>query len=86
MSIMQQGCSCLVCSRGVTRARIHALLKSQNTLAIQLLTQHNVCYMMKLFNDMRQTVLDQTVPTVVRTFIQDQFRGGNDGRSPPFES
>jgi tRNA-guanine transglycosylase len=81
--IIQQGCSCPACSRGVTRARIHALLKSQNTLAIQLLTQHNVCYMMKLVNDMRQAVLDQTFPTFVRTFIRDQFRGGNDGQPVP---
>jgi queuine tRNA-ribosyltransferase len=66
-------CSCQACSRKLSRGRLHHLLKSNNTLAIQLLTQHNVTYMMGLGTRMRQAILDQTFPQFCREFLKKHF-------------
>jgi tRNA-guanine transglycosylase len=80
--VIQQGCSCQACKGGYSRARLYALFKSNNTMAAQLLTQHNIAYMMALVRTMRKTIIDGTFPTFVKDFIQDQFqrkeRGGDD--------
>jgi queuine tRNA-ribosyltransferase len=70
---IDETCPCQACSQGVSRARLHQLLKSSNTMAVQLLTQHNVTYMMGLVNRMRQAIMDQRFPSFVRMFVQQQF-------------
>ena len=72
-SVLMKGCPCQACHRGVSRARIHALLKSQNVLAIQFLTQHNVCYMMGLVTRMRSAILQGTYQTFVNDFLRLHF-------------
>ncbi|CAJ1965826.1 unnamed protein product [Cylindrotheca closterium] len=72
--VIEEGCPCQACSRGVSRKRLHMLLKSGNTsVAIQLLTQHNVCYMMGLVNRMREAILEQRYPAFCRQFLAAQF-------------
>jgi queuine tRNA-ribosyltransferase catalytic subunit len=72
-SVLVEGCPCQACARGVSRARIHALLKSQNVLAIQFLTQHNVCYMMGLVTRMRTAILEGTFQLFVNDFLKLHF-------------
>jgi tRNA-guanine family transglycosylase len=75
-AVIDADCACEACTRGVSRARLHALLKSNqnhNVLAIQLLTQHNLAYMMKLVNDMRASIMDQSFPQFVKRFVNAQF-------------
>jgi queuine tRNA-ribosyltransferase len=72
-AVIMKGCPCQACARGVSRARIHALLKSQNVLAIQFLTQHNVCYMMGLVTRMRESILQSKFQDFVNEFLQVHF-------------
>jgi queuine/archaeosine tRNA-ribosyltransferase len=37
------------------------------------LTQHNLAYMMKLVNNMRASIMDQSFPQFVRRFVNAQF-------------
>lgn len=46
-------CSCITC-RDYTRAYLHLLFKENCPLASQLLTRHNISYMMRLMRTMRQ--------------------------------
>jgi queuine tRNA-ribosyltransferase len=46
-------CRCSTC-RNYTRAVLHVMFKENNALAAQLLTKHNVSYMMRLMRTMRQ--------------------------------
>ena len=46
-------CSCVTC-RDYTRAYLHLLFKENCPLASQLLTRHNISYMMRLMRTMRQ--------------------------------
>jgi queuine/archaeosine tRNA-ribosyltransferase len=66
-------CPCEACRRGVSRGRLHALLKANNSIAIQLLTQHNVTYMMGLVNRMRQAIVEGKFGHFVRQFMKKHF-------------
>ena len=46
-------CRCSTC-RNYSRAVLHVMFKESNALAAQLLTKHNVSYMMRLMRTMRQ--------------------------------
>lgn len=72
-TVIMKDCPCCACSRGVSRARIHALLKAQNVLGVQLLTQHNVCYMMGLVQRMREAILQQRFVDFVHYFLKAHF-------------
>lgn len=72
--VIEEGCQCQACSRGVSKKRLHMLLKSGNTsVAIQLVTHHNVCYMMGLVNRMRDAILEHRYTEFCRQFLAAQF-------------
>ena len=68
-------CTCEACSRGISRGRLHALLKANNPIAVQLITQHNVTYMMNLVYRMRMAILRNEFPVFVRSFMEKHFSG-----------
>ena len=82
---IEQGCQCQACRIPVPRSRIHYLLKTDHPLAIQLLTQHNIAYMMSLVRNMRKAILEGKFDNFARDFVNDQFRGedGNGGQDIP---
>lgn len=77
--VVQENCPCEACSRGISRKRLHGLLKSgSNTVAIQLLTLHNVTYMMGLVTRMRKSILNETYPDFCREFLNAQYPNPKD--------
>jgi queuine tRNA-ribosyltransferase len=76
---IQEGCPCQACSGGTSRARLHGWLKANNPLATQLVTQHNVAYMMTLVRNMRQAILEDRYSEFAKAFIRDQYRGKSKG-------
>jgi queuine tRNA-ribosyltransferase catalytic subunit len=73
MSVIQADCQCQACREGISRARLNALLKTSNALAVELVTQHNIAYMMALVRSMRQAILEDRYAEYVQTFIKDHF-------------
>ena len=67
-------CPCEACSRGVSRGRLHALLKANNSIGVQLVTLHNVTYMMGLVNRMRTAIMEKTFSDFVRMFLEKHFQ------------
>jgi hypothetical protein len=55
--VIQEHCKCQACQRGITWSRLHFMYKTGNPVAVQLLTQHNLAYMMQLVRDMRASIL-----------------------------
>ena len=49
-------CACLCC-RQYSRAALHAMFRANNALAAQLVTRHNVAYMMTLMRHMRAAIV-----------------------------
>lgn len=76
---IMEGCQCVACNHGYTRARLHFLLKRNNPLAAMLMTNHNISYMMHLVRGMRNAIIENKYSEFVNTFIADQFRGVRNG-------
>lgn len=70
-------CQCPTC-RHYSRAYLHALLKDNDALASQLVTTHNVTYMMRLMRIMRDAILagEDAYHKYINDFLWKQFPSG----------
>ena len=75
----QCGCSC--CTH-YTRAALHVMFKDNNPLAAQLLTTHNIAYMMRLMREMGAAIAAgrEVYHGFIRAFLVGQF--GEPGAAP----
>lgn len=58
------GCSCPTCSGGNSRAYIHHLLKAREFTAMRLLTVHNLNFIARLMDRLRDAIADGTLDQV----------------------
>ncbi|KAL6812354.1 Queuine tRNA-ribosyltransferase [Trichoderma sp. SZMC 28015] len=70
---IESGCGCMCCREGedgmgITRAFIHHNA-SKETVAAHLLTIHNVWYQLQLMRDIRQAVIEDRFPALIREFF-----------------
>ncbi len=82
-SPIQDGCPCCACSNGpsglgYSRARINELLQRNVPLAAQLMTHHNLTYMMSLTTQMRNAIIENKYPQFVMKFIKEMFFDKNE--------
>lgn len=54
---LEEGCGCYTC-RHFSRAYIRHLYKAEETLALRLLTIHNLYFLLQFMRDMRQAILE----------------------------
>ena len=80
--VIQTDCGCQACRLGVSRKRLHYLLKAGNPLATQLITQHNIAYMMSLVRQMREAILADRYSDFVRKFLKTQYPDGGEEPCP----
>ena len=64
---LDPNCSCFVC-KGFSRAQLHILMKTE-ALGPQLLTHHNLAYMMRLTRAMRAAIIEGTYEVFVQRFL-----------------
>jgi len=69
-------CACVACTK-YTRGELHVLLKEGAALGIQILTMHNVAYMMRLVKRMREAVMERRYVEFVRGFLERMFPKGD---------
>lgn len=69
---IEEGCPCMACSH-YSRAALHSMFKDGNALAAQLVTKHNISYLMRLMRRLRGAILQG--PSSLDHFVQD-FLGG----------
>ena len=79
LAVLQADCRCQACRTGISRSRLHTLFKAGNLVAIELITQHNLAYMMALVRSMRQAILEDTFAAFAKRFVREQFPGGTAG-------
>lgn len=77
--VIQEDCQCQACKGGYSRGRLHGMLKNNNPLGAQLVTQHNIAYMMALTRSMRKAIMEDRYCNFLRQFVSDQFRGEERG-------
>lgn len=76
-AVIDTECACQACRNGISRSRFHGWLKSNNTMAAQLLTQHNLVYMRRLTKQMREAIIENRYPDFCRKFLSQQYPDGN---------
>lgn len=74
---IEPGCGCMCCREGedgmgITRAFIHHNA-SKETAAAHLLTIHNVWYQLQLMRDIRQAVIEDRFPELIRQFFAQLY-------------
>lgn len=77
-SVIDEECSCQACRHGVSRERLRQLCKTNNPVGVQLLTQHNITFMMRLVRDMRNAVMEDRFPDYCRSFVRNHFPQSED--------
>ncbi|XP_058087438.1 uncharacterized protein LOC131234504 isoform X2 [Magnolia sinica] len=68
-------CTCMVC-KNYTRAYIHCLV-TKDAMGSQLLSYHNLAYMMRLSKDLHTSIIEGRFPEFVCGFLQKQFPNGD---------
>ncbi|XP_065015182.1 uncharacterized protein LOC135642724 isoform X2 [Musa acuminata AAA Group] len=68
-------CTCMVC-RNYTRAYLHCLV-TKDAMGSQLVSYHNLSYMMRLSKDLHTSLVEGHFPEFVRGFLHAQFPKGN---------
>ncbi|XP_062027643.1 uncharacterized protein LOC133743660 isoform X1 [Rosa rugosa] len=65
-------CACMVC-KNYTRAYIHCLV-TKDAMGSQLLSYHNLYYMLKLSRDLHSSIIQGTFPEFVCNFLQTMIK------------
>ena len=65
---LQEGCDCSTC-RTFSAAYLHHLFKAQELLAYRLATIHNLRFVLRLIEEMRQAILDGSFPEYARSIL-----------------
>ena len=55
--VIEEGCACLTCRNGYTRAYIRHLIGASEILGLRLVSLHNVHFYVKLMEDIREAVI-----------------------------
>ena len=71
---IEEHCKCSTC-RTTTRSYMHILFKENDALASQLLTKHNISYMMRLMRTMREAIIngEEAYVAFIKEFLHQQF-------------
>ncbi|CAM2109844.1 queuine tRNA-ribosyltransferase catalytic subunit 1 [Caretta caretta] len=77
---IDENCDCPTCRR-YSRAFLHALVRSE-TVAMHLLTVHNIAYQLNLMRSIRESIVEQRFPQFVRDFMRTMY--GSQERYPPW--
>ncbi|KAG8057079.1 hypothetical protein GUJ93_ZPchr0002g25949 [Zizania palustris] len=68
-------CPCMVC-KNYTRAYLHCLV-TKDAMGSQLLSYHNLSFMMRLSRDLHMSIIEGRFPEFVRGFLRMQFPKGD---------
>lgn len=71
---LEEGCECFVCSK-YSRAYIRHLYLSDETLALRLLTYHNLFFMMMLLREVKKAIKERRLSAFMKEF-QEGFLSG----------
>lgn len=72
---LEEGCGCYTCTH-FTRAYIRHLYKAEETLALRLLTIHNLYFLLQFMRDMRQAIIDGNFTSFRENFWAGWNRAG----------
>lgn len=79
---IEEGCTCYACSH-FSRAYVRHLVKANEILGHQLLTLHNLHFLLTLMREMRAAILDGTFSAYAADFLANYRPTGKEANAPP---
>jgi len=67
---IDDSCDCYCC-RNFSRAYVHHLMKAEELLGLQLLTQHNIAVMNRLTRELRTAIPEGTLGVLRKKWVVD---------------
>ena len=61
-------CDCATCQEGYSRGYLHHLLKAKEVLAMTLVSQHNVRFMVRVMLEIRQAIREQRLAVLAKEY------------------
>ena len=77
---IEEGCSCEVCSK-YSRSYFNMMI-NKNPRAVNLISFHNVYYLLELMGKLRQAILTDKVDSFIENFIRNQYYYSENGKYP----
>ena len=75
---VDESCSC-VCCTNYTRAGLHLLFRTNQSVAASILSVHNLAHQKQLMSEMRLAICSDTFPEWVKKYVEMNY---NNGRLP----
>jgi queuine tRNA-ribosyltransferase len=73
-TVIEEGCGCLVCKGGYTKAYIRHLIGASEILGLRLVSLHNVYFYVKLMQEIRSAIVNGIFGKFKEEFIKN-YRG-----------
>jgi len=67
---IEEECDCYACRNGFTRAYLRHLIKENEILGAQLLSQHNLRFSLRLMQDVRQAIREDRFGDFARELLE----------------
>lgn len=77
-SVIDEICPCQACRHRLSCRELQRLFKANNPVVMQYLTQHNIHYMYRLVDRMRNAILEHRYGAFCREFLLQQFPDSKD--------
>lgn len=61
-------CDCVTCQEGYSRGYLHHLLKTKEVLAMTLISQHNVRFMVRLMEEIRAAIRNERLKALAAEY------------------
>ncbi len=68
-----EGCPCPACSKGFSRAYLSYLARAGELTGTRLITMHNLAFLARLMDDLRQGIVDRRLPEVAAEWRSGEF-------------
>jgi len=68
--VIEEGCGCLTCKNGYTRAYIRHLIGASEILGLRLVSLHNVYFYVKLMEDIRSAIINGKFAAFKEAFLR----------------
>ena len=72
-SILDDTCDCYTCKKGYSKAYIRHLIVAQETLGARLLSIHNIRYLIRLTEELREAIKNDKLLEYREQFIKDYY-------------
>jgi queuine tRNA-ribosyltransferase len=69
-----EGCACQACARGLSRAYLSYLVRSNELTGMRLLTEHNLAFLAQLMADLRKGIFDERLSEVANSLRRAEYR------------